>query len=131
MAWFRCLNCRDYSLGLIGQFKEFEADGPLCPHCGTSDNARVVIQLVPVHLLLPDPRGPILGAGGRRLKVGCMPARDHLATGEEGETFSASGDPRAVTCPSCKGLPAWRERANLFPELKHQLIIEEAAKGCC
>lgn len=125
MPWFRCYHCQDLRPGLVGMYKEFEADRPLCPHCNATGQG--VVRLVPVHFLLPDAKGPILSDGATRWKIGCMPKREHLAVSTADE-FSATGDPRAVTCLSCKGLPAWREQAMLFPEITHQLVLDD---GCC
>lgn len=125
MAWYRCMNCRDYSRGLVGAFKEFEADLPRCPHC---DQGGATIHLVPVHWLVEDAGGPIVGRGGLRWRLGCMPRREFLAA-DVRDTFSASGDARAVTCPSCRGLPQWREQMKAFPEFARLLI--DPGGGCC
>lgn len=80
-----------------------------------------------VHFLVPDMAGAILGKNGFRFRVACEPLRDALALHRQ-DTYTASGDPRAVTCRSCQGTPAWQGVASLVAELKHALITGE---GCC
>lgn len=109
-----------------GEFCEFDADAPSCPKCGAGEPA--VLELVAVHMLLPDPAGPIGGGMHGRWRVGCQPRRDALAT-HPGDTFAASPDARAVTCPSCRGLPAYAEQARKIKELQNSFGIAEG--GCC
>lgn len=115
MARFRCYRCPDQRAGLIGRFKEFEADVPKCPHCGAGEPA--VVELADVHFLVPDPAGPFEGRDGVRRAIGCDKRRDVLAQHMQDE-FSASDLPTATTCPSCKGLPEWKKAATLFRELR-------------
>lgn len=123
---FRCYNCRDLRPGRIGQFREFEADRAGCPKCGAGEPA--VLELTDVHFLVPGPDGPLTGLAGLRWKVGCEPGREALAL-HLLDTYAATHDPRAVTCPSCRGLPAWRQAAGAFRELRQGLAIIDP--GCC
>lgn len=124
--WYRCYRCPDRQSPLPGSFREFEADTPLCPRCGAGD----AVRLVPVHWLVADPKGPILGGGGRRYRLACDARRDHLATEAPGETFSATGDARAVTCLSCRGVEGWGAAVAPFREYAH-LLVDPRAGGCC
>ena len=127
MAWYRCYNCRRYDLPGF-EFFEFEAGGPSCPRCGGAWPA--VVLRWDVHLLLADPRGALLLADGKRWRLACDPKRDHLAEHPE-DKFSASGDPRATTCPSCKGVPEWvgMMKALEDPTVRRMLQIHE--QTCC
>lgn len=115
MARFRCYCCR---CSVPGKFHEFEADAPACPKCGAGEPA--VIELCDVHFLLPDQGGPVVGEFGRRYKVVCEPGREVLATSIY-DDYAASGDPRATTCRSCKGVLAWRQAASHFKEMRAAL----------
>lgn len=122
---YRCYRCRDLRPGARpGDYREFEADRPCCPLCGAGEPA--VVELADVHFLVLDPKGPIPGFGGFRWRLGCMPKRDHMAE-HEGDTFCCSQDPRAVTCPSCKGLPQWQQQARAFRELAHLFRVEQSS----
>jgi len=123
MARFRCYNCKPVRFAVR---PEFEADKPLCPKCGASEPA--VIELTPVHFLYGDPMGPIEGRNGLRYKVACQPGREVLAT-HVGDTYAATGDPRAVTCPSCLGTPQYKRAASFIKELRHAMI--QGDPGCC
>lgn len=123
---FRCYACR---LPLPGnQFREFESDRPSCPGCGAGEQA--VVELEDVHFLVLDPRGPVAGRDGR-YRVGCEPKREQLAL-DTHDTYAATGDPRAVTCPSCKGLPEWKAAARAVAardKVYRKLLSQEP--GCC
>ncbi len=120
------MRCRCYRCQLRpGEFLEFEADRLACPKCGAGE--AVVIELADVHWLMPDPAGPHEGSDGVRRAVGCDRKRDVLALGTL-DHFAASPDPRAVTCPRCQGLEAWRQAAALFREMRGVLA---GLKGCC
>lgn len=122
---YRCYNCKDLRPGRYGEFKEFEADRPLCPHCGATTPA--VVRLVDVHFMIADRMGNHPGVNGLRFRVGCQPKREYLAASEQ-DDFSATGDPTAVTCPSCMGLPEYRALARQMLELR-PLIDPDS--GCC
>ena len=125
---YRCYRC-----GSHPNWLEWEGD-PQCPRCGTI-NQRTVIRLADVHLIVADPKGPIMGMHDRQY-IACQPKRDYLAVGPQ-DTFSATPDPRVVSCPSCKGTPEFKELAKLFPEiherefLRKQLGLTIDGSGCC
>lgn len=73
-----------------------------CPRCRANEPPMVGI-LVLTHLLIKDPRGPILGAEGWRYRMGCDAQRAYLATMTNQE--AASGDPHVVNCPGCLKTP--------------------------
>lgn len=123
MASYRCYNCR--RMNTIADFHEWEGDRPQCPKCGRADQ---VVELVAIHFLVPDPRGPILGHGGNRFRVACEPTREYLALSTM-DNYSATGDPRQVNCRSCQGVKEWREMGKLYAELRQVLLDEDA--GCC
>jgi hypothetical protein len=72
----------------------FEAPKGVCPGCAASAaDGDPVVELVPVHYLVPDKAGPIRTKIGRR-SVACDPKSARLP--------QASGDRDAVTCPKCR-----------------------------
>jgi hypothetical protein len=120
---FRCYNCKARKPGV---YREFEGDRAKCPHCGAGEPA--VLELTPVHFLAGDPKGQIEGKNGLRYRVACDPRRDVLAVASS-DTYAASGDPRAVTCPSCLTTPCFQRAASFVKDLRHVLIAGGA--GCC
>src|SRR5690242_6691309 len=104
---FRCYACGPAPHGF-----EWSGD-PVCPRCNRV-GPPVVQVLVDVHLMLMDPKGPIYGRWGRQL-VACQPKRAHLAL-HSNDTFAASDDPRAVTCPACRRTPEWQAMAAQLPD---------------
>ena len=127
---FRCLTCRGN--GLLGTF-EFEADRRSCPKCGESSPSHISV-LVDVHLMQVVPDGNLF-AGGKRHRVACQPKRETLGVSVY-EAFSATPDPRAVTCPSCKTTRAWKEAAMAYPELRVLVAMMSdgfkiTGDGCC
>ncbi len=68
-----------------------------CPKCG-ADRPPVAGLLTICHFLVPDPKGPIPGDGGR-FRFACDPTRSHLATETNNE--AATGAFVAVNCPGC------------------------------
>lgn len=106
---FRCNSC-----GELPYLFEFEADTPTCPLCGRN-GPPLIARLADVHFMVLG-SGHIRGPAGRQ-HVACQPQRQHLGLTHE-EQFSASDDPRAVTCRSCKGTKAYQELAKLFPEIE-------------
>ena len=127
MPRFRCYNCPDRRPGRGGYFREFESDRPSCPHCGAG--AQAVAPLVDVHFLLPDAAGPIWGKGGTRWRIGCQPRREILAVSTS-DSFSVSHDVQAVTCPSCRGLPAFQQEFKAVVATTGSVFhIDEG--GCC
>jgi hypothetical protein len=125
MAKFRCYHCKHPSRR-PGRYHEFEADKPLCPKCGAGEPA--VLQLVGVHFLYGDRMGPIEGRHGLRYRVACEPSREILAA-HLADDYAASGDPRAVTCPSCLTTPHYRRAASIIKELRQMMLAAEP--GCC
>lgn len=83
---------------------EFEGDYPRCPKC-TSTGYPVVQKRVLVHLIYPDPKGPIPGKF-RRYKMACDHTREHLATPSNGE--ACTDNVGIVNCPGC--LKDWGDR---------------------
>lgn len=104
MRIFRCLNqeCSEHPHGRPGF--DFQAatdkmpDGsPLeCPKCGSE----ALVPVLPVHLLVKDKAGPIKTGLGRRT-IACRP---------DIKTISGrlTGEPAAVTCPSCQASEAYK-----------------------
>ncbi len=118
---WRCYDC-----GFGAQFLEWVGDGE-CPKCGRKfggpGKSRAGVQpLTDVHLVTFADDGPVLGLHGR-LVVACQPKRDGLAL-YPGDDYAATDDPRAVTCPSCRGTPAWKALAEQFPEI----MLEETLR---
>ncbi len=102
---------------------EFEADRGACPACGATAPA-LVVELVPVHYLVPAAAGPIRTALGRRA-VACDPARATLP--------QASADRGAVTCRRCKGSAAFLDHAargvlNHLPVIEAKIAAEQGVK---
>lgn len=110
MRW-RCHACAAGNLYL-----EWEGD-PQCPRCGRAylPGQPMVVALTDVHLVVMDPQGPIWGGQGRQ-RIACQPKRDVLAR-HNLDLFSATDDPRVVTCPSCKGTPDYEALSALYPEI--------------
>jgi hypothetical protein len=119
---FRCCKCFPPPLSLF-----FENDTGQCPKCGAAGPMSIAI-ITDVHLIVFDAKGPIGGPSGRQL-VACQPKREQLAM-HKFDTFAASDDPRAVTCRSCMGTPAYRELARAYAELLRP-TGQEGATGCC
>ncbi len=88
----------------------FPADGPVCPKCGSIGYPHVQKRVL-VHLLIPDPKGPIPGQFAR-YRLACDKSRDHLATPSNGE--AATDSPAQANCPGCLdaaeklGIPMFR-----------------------
>ncbi len=96
---FRCVRC-----GVPPEGYVYAGDTPECPKCGHCQT----IQLCDIHLLVADRKGPIMGL--YRQYVACEPDRDGLATHMH-DDYSATIDPRVVTCPSCQGTDIWKQMA--------------------
>jgi hypothetical protein len=124
MARYRCYQCKD-PRRRPGVHHEFEGDRPLCPKCGAGEPA--VLELTPVHFLFGAPDGPIEGKNGLRYRAACEPGREVLAV-HALDQYAATGDPRAVTCPSCMGTPAYKRAAGFVKELRGVMIQGD---GCC
>lgn len=75
----------------------FQSDYPECPKCGAEPP--LVQKRALVHLLLRNPKGPILGMKGLRWELACDVDRDWLATGDNGE--AATGLSFHVNCQVC------------------------------
>lgn len=69
-----------------------------CPKCG-ADKPPVAGLLAQIHLLIPDPKGVIEGAGGLRYRLACDENRAYLATATNQE--AATGELAAANCPGC------------------------------
>lgn len=108
---FRCYRCSNPP-----QYYEF-SDKPACPKCGTPvGRAPAVVELNDVHFVVLDKRGPIQGSFGRQY-IACDPRREGLSL-HPGDGYSATDDPRAATCPSCRGTQQYKDVAKLFPEIE-------------
>lgn len=81
------------------------------PLCCAADAPEQIHQLVDIHLVVRDPRGPIIGQ--TRQHVACEPLRDGLAMHSH-DDYCATDDPRVVTCPSCRGTQSWRDLAQFL-----------------
>ena len=80
------------------KFFQFRSDQPRCPKC-TLFGPPAVQLVALVHLLVPDPQGPILGQY-RRYHLACDPKREHIATVTNKE--AGSDNLGAVNCPGCQ-----------------------------
>ena len=126
---FRCINCgpEPGSAGWQEGFT-FEADKPVCPKCGRF-GPMTISPVVDVHLMVEMAAGPILGASARYY-VACQPKRDALARHAH-DSYAASADILAVTCPSCKGTRAYQEQLILNPHLAERDRIQKALQADC
>lgn len=95
-AFCRNPKCRK-TMGVDFEF-QVEHDRFCCPKCG-ADREPFIGVLSLTHHLVPDPKGPIVGLGGRRFKLGCETRRAYLATATNNE--SATDQPPYVNCPGC------------------------------
>lgn len=104
---WRCLHCN----APIGY--EFIADGPSCPSCKRQGDP-LILPLVDVHWLEPNPAGLIPGVEGP-LSLPCMPSRPSVMG------LAATGELLATTCPKCRATEsfqrAWGEWAAVWPDL--------------
>jgi hypothetical protein len=91
--------CLNMACAEDGRRFEFEAENDhfACPKCG-ADSGPTVGLLVLTHLLIADPRGPLLGQGGR-FRLACAANRAYLATITNLE--AATGEPTIANCPGC------------------------------
>ena len=94
-----CMNPQCLDASTDQQF-EFDVEDDLfaCPKCGANTSPMVGL-LVLTHLLIPDPKGKIVGAGGIPYMLACDDTRAYLATCTNQE--AATGEPSAVNCPGC------------------------------
>ena len=74
---------------------EFESANGACPKCSKPSQ-----ELVPIHYLVPDDKGPIRTMLGNRL-IACQPTLRTLP--------QSSGERSAVTCPKCKASALFAE----------------------
>lgn len=93
-----CANpqCRDKS------DKEFswtvEHEDVACPKCGANAPPFVGLYVL-IHMMVPDPAGPIVSIGGARYRLACDPKRAYTATLTNLEAATADRD--ACNCPGC------------------------------
>ena len=80
--------------------------------------APAITKLVLIHLLIPHPQGPILGMN-QRFMMCCNPKRTVLATPDNGE--AASGDWRAINCPSCMKHEAYKAQRTFGSSISSML----------
>lgn len=127
----RCNHCGTPPKGFEYEGRNGKAE---CPKCGRPPG-RTVHALTDVHFLVLGLGGPIAPSregsehesaqgyhGSKGVFVACQTKRDCLArrTGygpQDVEAFSATDDPRVVTCPACHRTKPWQDMAALFPEL--------------
>lgn len=76
---------------------EFFSDYAECPKCGGKKFPHVVL-LTLIHMLLPDPSGPIQGMF-TRLRLACDGQREMITDRTNNE--AATGVPAVVNCPGC------------------------------
>lgn len=129
MARFRCIKCGEPPDGFL-----FEADLPTCPRCYASGPLHIV-QLVDVHFMVMDPKGPIQGAQGRQY-VACQRKREYLLLHTMDTFGAATDDPSVVTCRSCRGTKEWQAAALLDPTIALRQAQQERlqkiiASDCC
>jgi len=104
MARFRCIKCGEPPDGFL-----FEADLPTCPRCYASGPLHIV-QLVDVHFMVMDAKGPIQGAQGRQF-IACQRKREYVILHTMDTFGAATDDPSVVTCRSCRGTKEWQQAA--------------------
>lgn len=92
---FRCVNP---ACAVDGQSFEFTSDQDRCPRC-TAVGPPYVVVLVLIHILIPDPKGKLVGQSQMRYRCACDPTRDYAATFTNKE--AATGDPSQSNCPGC------------------------------
>jgi len=92
LAWY-CVNPECVKTGN----SEFTSDIPKCPRCTCEGPPTIQLRTL-IHLLVPDPKGPILGAV-QRWKFACDPKREHLALEDNME--AATDNVHAANCPGC------------------------------
>jgi hypothetical protein len=127
---YRCRHCG----GPKGLEYEDATGTGQCPKCGRPPG-RTVHALTDVHFMVLGQGGPIAPsregsdhdsaqgyAGTKGLYIACQVKRDCLARRygihpQMVEPFSATDDPRSVTCPACHRTKPWQDMAVLFPEL--------------
>lgn len=125
MPRFRCNKCGPPPAGF-----EYEADDIVaaCPRCGRWGGAAIA-PLVDIHLKVPHPNGNVEGSDGLRWQIVCLPSREILAearpSGTPPDTFAATDDVRAVSCPHCKASKEWLDRAATCYELRRAAAIEK------
>lgn len=87
----------------------FEADRPVCPHCGLDRDASPEYRsyIADRELVHFDPPHPIIADRGmNRTACSNQPLGGDPRNG--GKTVIASGDREAVTCPACKMTEAFK-----------------------
>jgi hypothetical protein len=94
-----CLNPECLDRSDQGRFEfPVEHDRFACPKCGATGSPMVGL-LALVHLLVRDPKGGLIGAGGLHYRLACDQTRAYLATVTNQE--AATGDVASVNCPGC------------------------------
>jgi len=101
-VWMRCPNPECCEKG--EPYFDFQSDYPKCPKCSLGPPA--VEKRALMHLLVRDPKGPVVGQLGLRYALACDKKRDYLATWRNGE--AATGSPKDVNCPGCKKSKAYK-----------------------
>ncbi len=96
-----------------------EHDHFACPKCG-ADKAPMVGTLVLTHLLVPDPKGPVIGRGGIRWQIACDTKRAYLATATNLE--AVTDQIGVVNCPGCLAVA---EELGLRGATGRSLILNE------
>jgi hypothetical protein len=94
-----CLNvqCLEASDRKRFEFDVEHAD-VACPKCGATESPMIGMMTL-IHLLVKNPKGPIVGKGGIRYSMGCEAERPYLATLTNDE--AATDQPEAANCPGC------------------------------
>ncbi len=122
MPKFRCFQCPMIAPNRQREFEAAQTLHPVCPRCGAGEQA--IVRLVDVHFVVADPAGPIVGRLGR-YKVACEPKRQFLAKSQI-DTYSASGEPTAVTCRACMRTRDYEEMLAVSEELQALRELMEA-----
>ena len=114
MPRYRCHNadCAPVRNGPLGF--DFVADAPVCPKCqtdGTDPNfGQLIDKLVDVHLIVPDPTGPIISKNLGRRRIACQPTRSDMG----GDCTAVAADPAAVTCVACRSTDDFKAATDRF-----------------
>ncbi len=90
---------------------QFTSKAPVCPKCGaTKQHIGGVVELVPTHLLVPNPSGPIRGINGS-YHLACMPTVKQSDL--KPWIHHRSDNTAVVDCPRCQDTLEFQELQKL------------------
>ena len=89
-----------------------------------------MIKLEDVHWLVPHPKGAFEDyRTGVRRQFACLPERDAMAL-HIADTFAATEDVEAATCPACRRDPRWQAAARATLGYRPHFVIADDG-NCC